>query len=175
MSLTLGAKELQMSEGICWSAYRKEIDEVKSFIKSGSDIEEKDRNGRTALLNSVSGSDIDIELPKFLIKCGADVNTQDNAGFTALHFCAQEKQPQIALLLIENGANVNLKDKWGNTPLVRALGSTVENRKLIKILIKNGTDPYAKNYSDNSVMDHVLKLKTHPNHNYFKEYDNKNS
>ncbi|MCU7828420.1 MAG: ankyrin repeat domain-containing protein [Candidatus Thiodiazotropha sp. (ex Myrtea sp. 'scaly one' KF741663)] len=164
-----------MNEGICWSAYLKNIEEVKERLESGSDIEEKDRDGRTPLLNSVSGSNISIELVSLLINCGANTNAQDNAGFSALHFCAQEKQPEIAELLIDNGANVNLKDQWGNTPLFRAFGNTEKNIALIDILISNGCDPYSKNNSGVSAMDHALRLKTHPNHQIFKEYHENNS
>ena len=159
-----------MSEGICWAAYIKDVDAVKKHLQDGDDIESVDRDGRTPLLNSVSGKDIRIDLPEFLIKSGSNVNAQDKAGFSSLHFCAQEKQAHIAQLLLTNGANVNIKDQWGNTPLFRALGNTDENARLIELFVENGADPYSKNESGISVIDHVLKLKSHPNHEYFKRY-----
>lgn len=167
--------QIAMNDGICWSAYVKNIEEVKGYLENGSNIEDKDRDGRTALLNAVSGNNINIELVRLLIEKGANTNSQDNAGFSALHFCAQEKQPEIAQLLINNGANVNLKDQWGNTPLFRALGNTEKNRELIDILIKNGCDPYSKNNSGISAMDHAMRFKTHPNYQYFKDFNERNS
>jgi len=156
------------SSDICWAAYINDIGVVRKLIDKGISIESIDRDGRTPLLNSISGDNYDIDLTKMLIDAGADVNSQDSAGFTALHFCAQEKQPATAQLLINAGADVNLKDQWGNGPLGRSLGNTPENAQIIELLISSGADPYLKNESDISPMDLVLRLKSHPNHSYFK-------
>jgi hypothetical protein len=43
-----------------------------------------------------------------------DPNIADRDGKTALHWCIT---PQITKLLINSGADINLKDKNGNTPL----------------------------------------------------------
>ena len=52
----------------------------------------------------------------------SNINQQDeNNGFTALHYCAQNGYLQIAQLLIDNGADVNIKDKYGNTALFKAV------------------------------------------------------
>lgn len=158
-----------MSEDICWAAYTKDTEKVNELLSKGVDIECRDRDKRTPLLNSVSGDDISYDLVALLVNSGADVNSQDSGGFTALHFCAQNKLPDIADLLIRNGADANLKDQWGNIPLFRALGNTDESRKLIESLMAANSNPYSKNNSGISVMDHVLRLKIHPNHEYFSE------
>ena len=155
-------------EDICTLAYRKDFEGVKDLLENGADIESKDKGGRTPLLNSVSGQDIGYELPKFLIKSGADVNVQDSGGFTALHFSAQEKRYDIAKLLLKAGAKLELKDSYGNAPLQRALGNTDAHKRVIELLVSNCADPYNKNDSDISVMDFVLRLPSHPNHDYFK-------
>ncbi len=160
--------KIDKSKDICWSAYINDISAVKKLLSSGAHIESIDRDGRTPLLNSISGDDYSIDLVRVLVDAGADVNSQDSAGFTALHFCAQEKQLATARLLIDSGADVNLKDQWGNGPLARSLGNAPENALIIELLISSGADPYMKNESDISPMDLVLRLKSHPNHSYFK-------
>ena len=50
-----------------------------------------------------------IEAVRQHIAAGTDVNIKDDDGFTALYFAAQEGQKEIAELLIEKGADVNVK------------------------------------------------------------------
>ncbi len=80
---------------------------------------------------------------KFLLENGADVNQQVdecnkvmiNAGESALHI-ANDKE--IVNLLIDLGADVNLKDKKGFTPLYYACMK--RNPGKVKILLENGAD-----------------------------------
>jgi len=51
----------------------------------------------------------------FLAK-GTNVNETDKAGNTPLYYAVRRGHPEIAQLLIEHGANVNLFDSWGMTP-----------------------------------------------------------
>lgn len=57
-------------------------------------------------------------------------NIKDNGGKTALHWCITAKTTQ---LLINSGADINMKDKYGNTPL----DLTYNDEKAI-ILISSG-------------------------------------
>ena len=45
------------------------------------------------------------------------INTQDKNGFTALHLCVTSKSSRIALKLLQNGANIDLRDVNRRTPL----------------------------------------------------------
>jgi ankyrin repeat protein len=56
-------------------------------------------------------------LLKWLIDNGANINHQDRYGFSALHFVGQEKRFETGEILITNKANLELKDKNGNTPV----------------------------------------------------------
>ena len=153
---------------ICSAAYRKERSLVEELIRQGANIESQDRDGRTPLLNAVSGPDIDLELVAFLVDEGANTNAQDKSGFSALHFCSQNERPDVAEFLINRGANVHLLDQWGNTPLFRCLGTGSKRAQLIDLYLSHDVDPSLKNKSGVSVMDHVLRLVSHPNHDYFK-------
>jgi uncharacterized protein len=73
-----------------------------------------------------------------LIVKGADVNSQDEGpwftGYTALHEAVRNKHIDIAELLIKSGADVNISDKEGTTPLM--LASECGNVLLCKFINK---------------------------------------
>ena len=53
------------------------------------------------------------------MKGKADINAVDKSGNTALHYACY-RNPQAAKYLIEGGAEVNLKNGEGKTPLHQA-------------------------------------------------------
>lgn len=86
------------------------------------------------------------EMVAELIKNGEDVNATDENGVTALHWAVLYDRYGTAKLLLENGANVNVKEHskaggfcgWGWYPLHLALRN--ENREIIRLLIDHGAD-----------------------------------
>jgi ankyrin repeat protein len=58
---------------------------------------------------------------------------------TALHIAVERKLYTTMILLLEMGADVNAQDKYGNTPLHRAV-KIQDASYLISILIENGAD-----------------------------------
>lgn len=57
----------------------------------------------------------DLDGIKELLDSGADVNFRDIDNRTALHVAACQGYGDVAKLLLENGAHVDLKDRWGGT------------------------------------------------------------
>ena len=53
--------------------------------------------------------------------------------------------------MLQNGANVNIQDKFGNTPLMRTDRATPT--ELLRILLENGTDVDIKNIAGVSFRD----------------------
>ena len=60
---------------------------------------------------------------------------EPNTGNSFLHIAALENIPQMAQYFVEKGANLNMQNKEGNTPLHLAL--KCKNDKVIKILMDN--------------------------------------
>ena len=56
------------------------------------------------------------------LELGADVNGVNQAGDTALHAAASQGYDQVVQLLVERGAQINVKNKRGLTPLALARG-----------------------------------------------------
>lgn len=66
------------------------------------------------------------------------VNKKDKDGVTALHIAAQNGKAEIAKLLIERGASVDVEENNGRTPL--HLASAYGQRELVELLVREGAD-----------------------------------
>jgi len=125
---------------------------VKKYLsEKGIDI--KDREERTALINSAFYNNIN--LLKWLLDNGANINMPDSIGFTALHFACQEGHLESVIILLRKNPNVNLVDKYGNT----AAWVTVMNWKggknlaVLEELYKYGADLTVKNKAGKAALD----------------------
>jgi ankyrin repeat protein len=68
-----------------------------------------------------------IELIKQLLADGMDIEMADKEGLTAMYRAANNDQKATVSFLLEQGADPNTRDKWGNTPLdVTLSGDIVE-------------------------------------------------
>ena len=67
----------------------------------------------------------------------ADANTKDPLGRTPLHIAAEKGYGDVAMFLIENGADVNLTDANGNTPLIFIIHK-IGNLEITKRLLEKG-------------------------------------
>ena len=66
-----------------------------------------------------------------LIHAGADVNTTNNYGMTALLLACKRGLPYCVELLIQEGANVNIRDRHGTSPLTSIVVSRVNHAELL--------------------------------------------
>lgn len=118
-----------------------------------------DRAGRNEFINAVIDGKSDRVTE--LIKSGVDLNFTDNAGWTALHFCCQSDYYEIAQWLLSAGAAVDPQDKYGNTPLFRAVFNARGNDRMIKLLLSYGADRHLKNFHGNSPWNLAEKISNY--------------
>ena len=108
--------------------------------------------GDTALHLAAAGHRV--EIAQLLLKFGADPNASANhRGSSPLHYAADgyvngpvwdaKRQVKTIRCLINAGANVNLQDKNGASPLHRAVRTRCAEAVLC--LLKAGSDPLLKN------------------------------
>ena len=91
---------------------------VDVLLTRGANISATDsRWDKTALIWTAEiGSPISL---KVLLKHGAIVNHQDKQGSSALHYAGANARNESIMFLLEAGANPNLLDSAGATPLIR--------------------------------------------------------
>ena len=98
----------------------------------------------------------------YLIEQGIDVNKRSkDSKDTVLHLIAAQINGgsvhdvkvnlRMAKALIKAGADVDLKNNFGNTPLHIAVDSEKSDRKFIELLLKRGADIFLKNHKRISV------------------------
>ena len=94
------------------------------------------------LMMSVNSNDIDGV--KFFAKAGRSVlNKRNIGGATALHIAARKGNIEIIKILVNNGADLNIKDNEGWTPLMRAASNN--NSEIVSELIAKGANANLKN------------------------------
>jgi len=132
------------------------VDDVKSFLDKGVDVNAKDKYGQTPLHIAVGRENI--EIVKFLVsEKGADVNAKEVDEKTPLHLAASyNDKVEIARFLVSNGADVKAKNNGGYTPLHKAVGG--KNVELVRYLVMEGkADVEAKDgYGDTPLNTAVL-------------------
>ncbi len=85
-----------------------------------------------------------------------DLDAKNVCGKTALMISLGEKKYEIAKSLIYMGANVNIADPKGNTPLMFAVA--FGENKMVKDLIKAGADSRCVNENGKNLWHHVFSV-----------------
>lgn len=90
---------------------------------------------------------------KFLVENGADVNKRRPInGLSALYEAGFSAYLDIAIYLINNGANVNIENFDGESVLCRSIGSEKGSFKMVQLLIDNGANVNHIDKSDKSTV-----------------------
>jgi ankyrin repeat protein len=79
-----------------------------------------------------------------LVEAGADVKAKNEWGFTPLWYAvnlitANNGGLEVAILLLDKGAEVDPPLRAGDTPLLAA--ATAGHLELVKVLLEHGADP----------------------------------
>jgi ankyrin repeat protein len=134
----------QLSNSIIRAIYSNNIDAIKLW-QNKDVIDQFDKSNRTAIFHAVLADSKDMLAQLF--KDSPDLNWKDNKGWYPLHYAAQQYLIEIAELLIYAGADLEVKDDYGNTPLWRATFSSNGRGDMIKLLLTKGADPNNENSS----------------------------
>lgn len=94
-----------------------------------------------------------------------NVNYQDRFGNTLLYHCLYCDKISILELLLENGADPNIGNSNGHTPLMSICNcrNIDKYEKLIEILISNCADPHIKDNIGNSSLSYARETSSNYN------------
>ena len=79
-------------------------------------------------------------MTRLLVEHGADLNMQTVDGYTALHAAAEKGHIECVHILLDAGAEIDLKNKKGRTPAKRAL--LFKHSPTLELLLRYGADAH---------------------------------
>jgi hypothetical protein len=125
-------------QALCTALYQQNYAETELALRHGADANTRcDWYGLP--LHYTIQQLYPFQFVTLLIQYRADVNIIDNQGKTALHFATAnqniETSIQVTRYLVEQGAHINARDKFGQTPL-----HTAANIEVVKYLIAHGAN-----------------------------------
>ena len=109
----------------------------------------------TPLLGAFKFGDADVA--RALFDLGTPIEFADGNGITMLGRSALNNEVAMAAALIGRGANVNVVDKLGMTPLLWAASSDFGDPAMIELLLKSGANAGARNRDGLTALDLARK------------------
>lgn len=113
-------------------------------------VSKKNEQGHTPLI--VAAYNNQLSCVELLVKAGADINYKFDQG-TALHGAAFKGHLHIVNFLLESGAEKNIQDSTGATPLIYA--TLFKHKMVAQLLFIHGADPNIKDQTGSSAMDYA--------------------
>ena len=104
------------------------------------------------------------EIVKFLVDCKLDINHKGNKRTnenSALHLSIYKKDIDLIKILIELNAEIDIQNKYGNTPLNEAVFNyrgDKESKEIILYLIDKGASLEKKNFHDVNTKEHIITI-----------------
>lgn len=135
---------------VSYAVYHGNADILRVLIEKGVDVNFKDEQGRTPLMEAYSKLNADIL--ELLVGQNADVDMIDPAvGLTPLMYCAQNCNAEFVGILLRDARNIDQQDDKGKTALMYAvLSGDMESTAL---LLRHGASISIQNNEGKTVAE----------------------
>ena len=129
---------------------------VQWLIEKGADIDNQDRNGKTALMYALMNDHDDGA--KYLIDQGADLDIVSNYDRSALRIAGEKNKKVLMEKLVAHGADANVSNVCGYTLLMR-MSAYQANLSAVRFLLAHGADVNAQTDNDKTPLSEALRHK----------------
>lgn len=135
------------------------IDVVKLLIKHNGDVNLINDSGVPAIVFAI-GTRND-KMLKFLIRNGVSVKQKikgKEVSVSLLYLVISSCSLNSLKILMNNGADVNIRIRYGNSILTQLLEGKNSEERILKLeyLLKNGADPNITDALGNTVLDYAI-------------------
>jgi ankyrin repeat protein len=110
-------------------------DNVRLLLDKGANVNATSLSGTTPLMGAS-----DTTVVALLVTHGANVSIRSKRGESALADAARRGDLEAARLLLDKGADVNIVDYRGYTPLILAAQFDRDSPELVRLLLSRGAD-----------------------------------
>ncbi|XP_067618406.1 uncharacterized protein [Eurosta solidaginis] len=129
------------------------LEDVKSYLKKGADINARSINLWTTLHFAAKGPSL--EIVKFVLNRNLDVNVKDINGQSPLHIAAAHGRKNIVKFFVgEAGLYVDDTDNHGKTSL--HIAAQNGHKDTVEVLLKNKASTIAQDMSGNSPLYYAI-------------------
>jgi ankyrin repeat protein len=147
------------SEGLFRAINASNVAQIQEILRSGVDIEARSPNGDTPLIRAYRRKRV--EVLGILLNAGADPDAKlersDDSDYL-LHYMVEHRDLESAELLCASGADINIKDSKGQTPLYKA--TELDSVAMVRLLAHQGAnlDCYTDLEEKSTVLHVACKL-----------------
>jgi len=145
----VNTKDITGRTPLHWAARGVHLELLKYLVEKGADVNARDTFRIIPLHSVVSRNNLNAA--EYLLDHGSDINAQDNnEKSSSLHFASYRGFKDMAKLLIDRGALLNLLNKYNRTCLfeaIRGYGTVFQQARdksewieIVKALIAKGAD-----------------------------------
>ncbi len=131
------------------------IEEFKSSFVPAN-LNDKDSNGSSLLHYALADEQFDVA--EFLIEEGINVNLTNANLQTSLHLIALKKNKEMTQKLLEQNADLNAIDKFGNQPLWTAVFNARGDYRIVELFVSNGANSNNVNKAGRSPLDFAKQI-----------------
>lgn len=139
------------------------------MVDRGCDLNLSDQDGYTALIYIINANLLDkqqaevLSLMEKMIAKGANIHAADKSGASAIHHAVSRLYPSAVERLIVNGADVDMQNSSGVTPLMMTIQSGDPNKchEIAATLLGYGADINLRTSGGKSVIDLVIEYGRH--------------
>ena len=163
---TLDLRDKNGRTALFYASQRGMVPLVRQLIRLGADVSAVDNNGENLLMAAAESQNV--QLLKLLTPQYFYIDSTDRTGKTPLMYSTKKGTTSLEWL-INQGANLNIKDASGNTALMHAVKNN--NNAAALLLLKQDVDLSAVNSENkdvfilaqeimpNSPVNNILKVK----------------